>query len=402
MASYGTDGKINLEELNKNLKNNIPELTYQNSNKIEELPTTVTLEGHEITIDENGKVTIEEEKDTPTPPQKEKSELEKAKETGTILSATENTPITDSYGNEIIIPAGFKISEESSNNVTGGVVIEDATHTNTLGSEFVWIPVGTVYTNESKTTSETITLGRYVFKEDGTIDTEQSKTEPGGKITISQEYGDYVTEGLKTSTTRNTHAKDIETFIAKANSNHGYYIGRYEARTPIKRNTRDDELKQITVNKNDYIYNFITQPQAATLSQEMYNEENKFTSDLINSYAWDTAIIFLQTFDDRTNKTKPYSMQNSINTKDRAEKGTNNLTEPTKQDKICNIWDMASNNSEWTTETNGGSSVTSHGPCVYRGGIATYENDYYNTAKRNIAETYNVSGNDTFRVVLYL
>ena len=337
MASYGTDGKINLEELNKNLKNNIPELTYQNSNKIEELPTTVTLEGHEITIDENGKVTIEEEKNTPTPPQKEKSELEKAKETGTILSATENTPITDSYGNEIIIPAGFKISEESSNNVTGGVVIEDATHTNTLGSEFVWIPVGTVYTNESKTTSETITLGgheitidengkvtieeekntptppqkekselekaketgtilsatentpitdsygneiiipagfkiseessnnvtggvviedathtntlgsefvwipvgtvytneskttsetitlgRYVFKEDGTIDTEQSKTEPGGKITISQEYGDYVTEGLKASTTRNTHAKDIETFIAKANSNHGY------------------------------------------------------------------------------------------------------------------------------------------------------------------------------------
>ena len=91
----------------------------------------------------------------------------------------------------------------------------------------------------------------------------------------------------------------------------------------------------------------------------MYNEENKFTSDLINSYAWDTAIIFL-------------------------------------------LWDMASNNSEWTTETNGGSSVTSHGPCVYRGGIAAYENDYYYTSNRSIAETYNVSGNDTFRVVLYL
>ena len=94
----------------------------------------------------------------------------------------------------------------------------------------------------------------------------------------------------------------------------------------------------------------------------MYAENSNFTSDLVNSYAWDTAITFLQTFDNRAEeaKTKPYSRQNSLNSSF-AEKGTNQLE---TKDIICNIYDMASNMFEWSTETY---SSTSN-PCVIRGG----------------------------------
>ena len=50
-------------------------------------------------------------------------------------------------------------------------------------------------------------------------------------------------------------------------------------------------------------------------------------------------------------KETPYSYQTSLNTgSNPAPKGTNNL-EATERDKICNIWDMASNCLELTTET---------------------------------------------------
>lgn len=108
----------------------------------------------------------------------------------------------------------------------------------------------------------------------------------------------------------------------------------------------------------------MTQNKASELSKNMYNNILPFTSDLINSYAWDTAIVFEQAFDNRTtDKTWLYSKQNSLNTS-LATTGTNNLTDTTKQDKICNIWDMASNCWEWTTETYSYSNY----PCVNRGG----------------------------------
>ncbi len=93
----------------------------------------------------------------------------------------------------------------------------------------------------------------------------------------------------------------------------------------------------------------------------MYAENSNFTSDLVNSYAWDTAITFLQAFDNREeSETKPYSRQNSLN-KSLADKGTNNLE---TKDVICNVYDMASNTKELLTETNSYTGL----PCVLRGG----------------------------------
>ncbi|MBD9158870.1 MAG: hypothetical protein EGQ16_07240 [Clostridiales bacterium] len=125
----------------------------------------------------------------------------------------------------------------------------------------------------------------------------------------------------------------------------------------------------------DYVYNLVTQLQAAKLSQEMYST-NTFKSDLINSYAWDTAIVFFQLFDNRVDTNKPYSRQNSANTVELADKGSNNLV---KQNKVCNAYDMASNTWEWTTENYNDSGL----PCSTRGG-SYYQSWYYASLRNHI------------------
>ncbi len=307
---------------------------------------------------------------------------------------TENTTVRDSLGNQVVVPAGFEVVSPNAN-VEDGIVVRDKAHTKTAGSEFVWIPVGDVKTkNKGKINIE---LKRYVFNEDGTVNEELTKTEPGDQLKTSSSSSYYYTEGLKDSTTTNTHAKDIATFRTKAESSHGYYIGRYEARTNTQRTSKtpDDKLTQITTKPDDYVYNYVTQQQAATLSRGMY-ERTPFESDLMNSYAWDTATLFLQTIDNRTtDKTKKYSRQTSLNSRP-AEKGTNNLTEANKQDKICNVYDMASNCQEWSTET----SSISDRPGTTRGGTFYNNNGY--SCFRNVYNTADSVLRLSFRPLLYL
>ena len=396
MGSYGADGSIDINELKDNLKKTEG---VTGADSITALPATVTSDGYQVTIDTNGKVTIEgdgaggNDQLTPT------ATLEEAIAKNAPLSPTENIVLEDKYKNIIILPAGFKVNSESATDVTGGVVIEDVNHTATAGSEFVWIPVGTVYTNEAGTASETISLSRYTFAEDGT-----PTSHGANPIATNENFepcnpddADYVAsfEEKAESDLGNATALNIEQFKTKAVKNHGYYIGRYEARTVESAERTEDNIDNgadVTVKKDGYIYNYVTQLEAADLSQNMYSDSN-FTSDLINSYAWDTAIVFLQTFDNRTNKTKPYSRQDSLNTSF-ANKGTNNLTE--NQDKICNIWDMASNDVEWITET---SSLPGY-PCALRGGL--YVNSSGGTAFRVFNDAASAHGNGSFRPLLYL
>ena len=78
-------------------------------------------------------------------------------------TVTENTIVEDRYDNQIKVPEGFKIAEDSPITIPEGVVIEDSTagNENTKGSQFVWIPVGEVKKDDGSTTI--ITLGRYIF-----------------------------------------------------------------------------------------------------------------------------------------------------------------------------------------------------------------------------------------------
>jgi len=300
---------------------------------------------------------------------------------GTVLSETKATTIKDTYGNSVVVPEGFKIASDSANDVTGGIVIEDVSHgSTTAGSQFVWIPVGTVkYSGGTKT----INLDRYTFNTSAGIPTKQ------GDNVIDKYF-----QELRTSSYGNTIAKDIEGFKTSVPKNGGYYIGRYEARTATQRTSSLNTLTGITVKSNDYIYNYITQSQAATKTKEMYNSNtSSFNSDLMNSYAWDTAIVFLQEFDNRTKKYGVYSIALSLNYS-LAEKGTNNLS-ASQQDKICNVWDMASNVAEWTTET----STYYSSPFVQRGGA--YNNELDQASNRRFTSTACSIGH-SFRPILYL
>jgi len=280
---------------------------------------------------------------------------------GSVLSTTDNTELEDAYGNKIVVPAGFKIVSDSTTGnattVNNGIVIEDATTGATAGSQFVWIPVGKIYTDTAKTdaNAKTIELGRYSFGSNG------NKSAYSGSY-VEEDAND---ESTLTNTENKAIAKNITNFKNSVAANGGYYIGRYEARTTTARSSKDDVLTQITEKGTDSVYNYVTQKQAAEQAQNMYNS-NKFTSDLMNSYAWDTATLFLQTCGE-----EKYSRKTSVNNS-LASRGTNSLDYTGTRDTVCNVYDMASNVYEWTTET----SNDSRSPCVSRGGVYVNSNRY--------------------------
>ena len=365
-GSYGTDGKLNLKDLKDNLENQ--KIPYTDSDKF---PLEVTVNGEKKKIDANGNVTVKLES------------VADSKTKGTVFNDT--TTLEDTYGNQVKIPKGFKIAKDSATDVTGGIVIEDATYTNTIGSQFVWIPVGTGEKNAiKKANNETvdIALGRYEFAEnsDGTITTSELSDR------------DYTEDTKANHNSKNAIAKDIEAFKTSANSNHGYYIGRYEAGK-----TGDNGF--VVCKSGQEVWNYITQNKASEVSRNMYGSEAKVTSDLINSYAWDTAVIFIQKCGTESNSsTYSYTVgQSSKSTSAPQTTGTNILNATKKVDKQCNIFDMAGNCSEWTTET----SSVSNRPCVYRGG--DYSVSYIYTSSRN---DYYVIPNSrstySFRPLLYL
>ena len=295
-----------------------------------------------------------------------------------VLSTTDNTELKDAKENKIVVPAGFKIVDGATT-VDKGIVIEDVTETATKGSQFVWIPVGTI--TKSDGTTATITLGRYDFNSTTGVESAYSGTyveEDANDASTLKKYG-------------NTIAKNITNFKNSVAQNGGYYIGRYEARTATARNATGNALTQITEKGTENVYNYVTQLQAAQLSQNMYNSD-KLTSDLINSYAWDTATVFIQ----NCGTNSKYSIQNSLNTS-LLQTGTNSLSDTSKIDVQCNIYDMASNTIEWTTET----SNISNGPCVVRGGNYGYSSDYTSIRSNGISTSYS-DFRMGFRPILYV
>ena len=383
-GSYGTDGKLNLKDLKDNLENQGIDYDKNNTG----FPLEVIVNGEKKKIDANGNVTVKLES------------VADSKTNGTVFKDT--TTLEDTYGNQVKVPKGFKIANDSATDVIGGIVIEDATYTNTIGSQFVWIPVGTGENAIKKANNKTveIKLSRYTFANDGT------PTDQGDNI-INSYY-----QELATSNYGNATAKDIEKFKTSANSNHGYYIGRYEAgvvdyNSSVSTSNSNNETNwtgytgdniKLVCKKEQQVWNYVTQNKASELSRDMYKSEAKVTSDLINSYAWDTAIVFIQKCGTESNSsTYSYTAGLSLTSKSEPQTtGTNILNATKKVDKQCNIFDMAGNCFEWTTET----SSDSFGPCVGRGDFFSYGDGC--TSYRFTYSTSGALSNCSFRPLLYL
>ena len=313
----------------------------------------------------------------------------------------ENTILIDEYGNEVKVPAGFKIASDSAINVTGGVVIEDVSAGNeyTKGSQFVWIPNGNVLTDNNGN-STSITLGRYNFDKESKetlVQSVENWSNTSSSVIITNEYGYQCKEFAVNNSYANSKAKNLEDFATKATSSRGYYIGRFEAgdaKATDSQHISSGISNPVTCKKSVYPYSYVSQPQAATLCRGMYSS-NSFDSDLINSYAWDTALVFIQTFSGDNKYSMQYGFQKELVKCGEATDGTN-------YDIRCNIFDMAGNTREWTTENN---ISGANDYCIFRGGAMNggfFVNKIYTHYRNPSTTNGSITVSLSFRPILYL
>ena len=178
-------------------------------------------------------------------------------------------------------------------------------------------------------------------------------------------------------------------------TNKGYYIGRYEAGDQESTNSKKlrasgaSTSNTITVKAGQAPYNYVSLIQAKSLA-EGFGEKQGYTSvtsKLVSSYAWDTAIEFIQ----KTNSdygmsseegnyydvTITYVDITGVSQTKKAGTYESGVLIPTGQTTaVNNIYDMGGNLTEWTEESCSGSYATRGGsfgsaswgiPAGYRG-----------------------------------
>ena len=339
-----------------------------------------------------------------------------------VLSTGGNITLEDDFGNKIKVPAGFKIITKTDTentdlnytaetiDVTKGIVAEDGE-----GNQFVWIPVGTIYTDIEKTeaNAKTITLGRYsdFTKTNNAYTVAQNASDYGTQVKMSVFYSSNYTEDTTATHNpdyKNSIAKNIGEFCTKALASGGYYIGRYEARVEnydasniSKSNSGNStdwtgyvaesgKKLKLASKANSQVWNYVTQNKASSLCQSMYTNK-PFESDLVNSYAWDTAIVFIQEFENNTySQTIGEAIDGKLSNKGSILKATKAV------DKQCNIYDMAGNYMEWSTETYSEYSSS----CTRRGGV-DYDSHMYTSIRCGYHHN-NATDVHSFRPVLYM
>ena len=341
----------------------------------------------------------------------------------TITTTDHDTIVTkDDKGNQVVIPGGFKIASDSGTTVQQGIVIEDASQ-----NQFVWIPVSNINhdgSNKIKLDDNSeveITLGRYIFNTSTGVEAKIQYASEHEITTLAavqagtvKDYraGDYYyelvnfresTQAADTTGTNST-AKDLKGFINSVRDNKGYYLARYEASyaSGTTFGVGNDSTyykpasKVSTVCDGDEmnyqlgeLWNFITQGNASKVSRQMYYGDSYVQSDLCNSYAWDTAIIYIQAMGNGNYANANRDTTGNISLKNTGETG----------DQKCKIFDMAGNSSEWTTEYS--TYTTSYGsPCTFRGGYV-YDSDLC-ASSRTVGDAATTNKYFSFRVLLYM
>ena len=349
----------------------------------------------------------------------------------------ENTYTQDKYGNKIVIPKGFKVLANGTQGVvydwdkkdgtsTGvpvvqdGIVIRHATDLN----EFVWVPVGEIYNDAEGNSVTNIKLGRYDTKSSNIFQMDTSTTPPTAPLpkqeadkttydstTVDDLIGTSPNQFFENSsgtyngiTYGGTKFETLGSWISNTIDNGGYYIARYEAsygdegransKTSVGIPLDSSSTNKIANKTNEGLWNWVVQSDASTASKLMYKrtENLGYYSELVNSYAWDTAIIFIQIYEDTdyAHQTSLYVDDNTDGTYQPANTGereANATIGANTTDKVCNIYDMASNLYEWTTETY----TISETPCVARGGC-------FANASKNFGRGTNSSSNSYFSV----
>ena len=260
-----------------------------------------------------------------------------------------NTELHDKNGAKIIVPAGFKVVNTDDLTVEKGIVVEDS-----KGNQYVWIPC----TTEDSKSQLQFKRTEWDVEVDGADNSRASKDEL--TLTCPENYSD---NGL-TYAVVNEIVAQIKAEKDSVRRNGGYYIGRYEV---------GDENGTAVIKADKT-------PMANIIWSTAYSKAKGIgggpgaTTYLCSSYAWDTAINFIQNNgflnyakaredsynENWVDKNVKDLKGNIIKAANKAELLPTGKTTPKS-----NIYDMGGNVSEFTTEVMPSTSE----PVVLRGGI---------------------------------
>ncbi len=301
---------------------------------------------------------------------------------GEITYETSYTIFKDVNGEQVPIPEGYIVSENSDENIVNkGLVISDS-----RGNEYVWISC-TVDSSSNKLQYKRTEWG---VEKDGTDNSRAIKDE----LTLKDIDVTY----SKTDTDNGINEEISKEIVAQINAEKesikkygGYYIGRYEV-------GKDNKTAVIKAEQEPYVN--IKWSKAYELAKGIGGGEGA-TTYLCSSYSWDTAINFIQNTTGKNYATsiigfngnwKSQEVKDSsgkvikpVNTAQRLNTGLTTA--------LCNIYDMGGNVGEFTTELNPGTSET----VVLRGGNNNNNNPAGNRWDNNSG---NANSNYGFRATL--
>ena len=295
------------------------------------------------------------------------------------------------------IPAGFYYVGGTK---TSGIVISDNVNdkdkyknkavvgTDLLGNQYVWIPC---------TTDNTSSELQYTRTEWGVeVDGDDNSRAIKDELTLtdaSVTYSDADTaNGINADVSKEIVAQ-IKAEKASVAQYGGYYIGRYE----VGRNSDTAVVKY-----NQTPYASITWSTAYGLAKKIITN-SEATSYLCSSYAWDTAVNFIQNNSTAKNYATSIEGFNGNWNPQAVKDPSGNVIKPagTSQQlntglttQFCNIFDMGGNEAEFTTELNPGTSETG----VLRGGYY----DYFPAGYRWDGHSGSASIDLGFRATLFL
>ena len=303
---------------------------------------------------------------------------------GEITYETSYTIFKDVNGEQVPIPEGYIVSENSDENIVNkGLVISDS-----RGNEYVWISC-TVDSSSNKLQYKRTEWG---VEKDGTDNSRAIKDE----LTLKDIDVTY----SKTDTDNGINEEISKEIVAQINAEKesikkygGYYIGRYEV-------GKDNKTAVIKAEQEPYVN--IKWSKAYELAKGIGGGEGA-TTYLCSSYSWDTAINFIQNTTGKNYATsiigfngnwKSQEVKDSsgkvikpVNTAQRLNTGLTTA--------LCNIYDMGGNVGEFTTELNPGTSET----VVLRGGNNNYN---YPAGYRWDSNSGNAYSDYGFRATLFL
>lgn len=322
-----------------------------------------------LVLGENGIISKAREASTKTVQAQQNSEIEMNLLEQELANATKEPDPAEG----VKMPTGFYYVGGTK---TSGIVISDNVNdkdkyknkavvgTDLLGNQYVWIPCTTDSTSSKLQYART----EWGVEEDGDDNSRAIKDE----LTLtdaSVTYSDADTaNGINADVSKEIVAqiKAEKTSVAKYG---GYYIGRYEV-------GKNGDTAVVKYNQTPYAS--ITWSTAYGLAKKIITN-SEATSYLCSSYAWDTAVNFIQNNSTAKNYATSIEGFNGNWNPQAVKDPSGNVIKPagTSQQlntglttQFCNIFDMGGNEAEFTTELNPGTSET----VVLRGG------DYYSNS----------------------